>query len=80
MVFLQVLELGPLLFNILIGDMGSGIECILSRFVDDTELCDAVNMLEQWLLLKLSAANPYNFPESLHLFSWKAPALENKIE
>lgn len=80
MVFLQVSELGPLLFNIFIGDMGSGIESILSKFVDDTELCGVVNMLEQWSLLKLSAANPHNFPMSLYTcFPEKLQLLKIKL-
>ncbi|GAB0180864.1 triadin [Grus japonensis] len=36
---------GPALFNILFGNMDSGIECTFSKFAN-TKLCGAVNMLE----------------------------------
>ncbi|GAB0183905.1 hypothetical protein GRJ2_000855800 [Grus japonensis] len=42
----QGLVLGLALFNIFVSDMDSGIECTLSKFVNDTKLCGAVDTLE----------------------------------
>jgi len=38
---------GLALFNISVSDRDSGIECTLSRFADDTNLCGAVDTLER---------------------------------
>lgn len=42
----QGLVLGLVLFNILIHEMSSGVECILNKLINETKLCGAVNRLE----------------------------------
>ena len=44
--------LGPVLFNISVNNMDSGIECTLSKFADDRKLSGAVDMTEGWNVIQ----------------------------
>lgn len=42
----QELIFVPVLFNIFAGNMKSGIQYTLSKFADDSKICDFINMLK----------------------------------
>jgi len=42
----QGLAMGPVLFNIFVSDVDSGMECTLRRFVDEPKMCGVADMLE----------------------------------
>ena len=53
----QGLVPGPMFFNIYISDFDSGIECTLSKSVDDTKMWSAVDMSEGCCLVRLDLSS-----------------------
>ena len=78
---LQGLVLASMLFNIFINDINSEIEFTLSKFVDDTKLCGAVDTpegqdaihrdsgrLKQWAQVKLMKFNKSKCSDFYYLY------------
>jgi len=65
--------LGPDLFNIFISELDAGVDCILSKFADDTELGGANNSLEGWEALQraLDTVEHWAIINSMIFKTWK---------